>query len=107
MDEDLRSQPMNNSLRGEIVKLAEQNTVVHVDAAFLGQHFHSINTVALADQILELVASKMPEWKDEAYYTKHPVTWKPVAPEGNAEHYAAGFNQAIDSVKSILKGETQ
>jgi hypothetical protein len=84
---------MNNSLRGEIVKLAEQNTVVHVDAAFLGQHFHSIDTVALADQILELVASKMPE-KD----SDKPLSLREIA-------YIDGYNQALTEVKSILKGE--
>lgn len=54
-------------------------------------------------QLLEEVRSKLPKYAEKAYYTKYPVLWKPIAPESNAEHYDAGFNEAIDQMNQALK----
>jgi glutamate/tyrosine decarboxylase-like PLP-dependent enzyme len=53
----------------------------------------------VADQILNLVASKMPEKKEVQTHGE-------LNREGWSRYdYAAGYNQAITDVKSILKGE--
>lgn len=57
----------------------------------------------LADNILSELQGKLPKWKDKAYYTKNPVLWKPVAPESNAEHYDAGFNEATEIIKQTIE----
>lgn len=50
--------------------------------------------IASTRRVLEDLRVSGPAWAEKAYYTKHPVLWSPIAPEGNAEHYDAGFNQA-------------
>lgn len=60
---------------------------------------------AITAAYAEAIRSAVPQWADEAYYTKHPVVWKPIAPESNAEHYDAGFNQAIDTFTTNLKNQ--
>jgi hypothetical protein len=43
---------------------------------------------AIRTLFLDLIAESKPEYKDGAYYTKHPVLWKPVAPEDSDNNVA-------------------
>jgi hypothetical protein len=73
---------MNNSLRGEVLEIIETSIVEWKHGG-----------PKCVDEILNLIASKMPEKKELA--AKYP------------SGFDKGFNQAIDQVKSILKGEKQ
>lgn len=41
----------------------------------------------------------LPKWLPSAYYTKHPVLWKPI---DGADSYDAGFNQAKEEITQII-----
>jgi hypothetical protein len=72
---------MNNSPKEEILKIFGANLITAE---------WTCPPEKVADQILNLIASKMPEKKELA--AKYP------------SGFDKGFNQAIDQVKSILKG---
>jgi hypothetical protein len=59
--------------------------------------------VAIHTLFLDLIAEAKPEYKDGAYYTKHPVLWKPVAPEDSDNNVAdAGFNEGLERFENNL-----
>jgi hypothetical protein len=97
---------MNTPLRDEIAKICEQHFPIATVKAELEADVpksklmetiinHEVNKVIdrAVDQIIDLVASKMPEKKPLMDGNKHLIS-------------NATFNEAIDSVKSILKGGT-
>jgi hypothetical protein len=93
---------MNNSLRDEIKKIQYwQGT--DGDPDFPEDVYDSIPDEVI-DQILSLIASKMPEKKVNTNYNEIETLY-PDLPKTLPDVYDTGFNQAIDSVKSILKGE--
>jgi hypothetical protein len=58
---------------------------------------------AIRTLFLDLIAEAKPEYKDGAYYTKHPVLWKPVAPEDSDNNTAdAGFNEGLERFENNL-----
>jgi hypothetical protein len=75
---------MNNSLRGEVLEIIETSIVEWKHGG-----------PKCVDEILNLIASKMPEKK----YILHLT--------GNEFREAKGFNDCLAKVKSILKGEKQ
>jgi hypothetical protein len=81
---------MNNSLKEEILKIFGANLITAE---------WTCPPEKVAEQILNLVASKMPEKKEVQTHGE-------LNREGWSRYdYAAGYNQAITDVKSILKGE--
>jgi hypothetical protein len=53
------------------------------------------------NRIETVIKEATPEWAYKAYYTKHPVLWKPVA---GAKGLDAAFNQGIEEhISAVLK----
>lgn len=108
-------QPSPTNLSDELNRILErlENEVAHDIQLRLTQHrsgrspksIHREAIAAITAAYAEAIRGAVPQWADEAYYTKHPVVWKPIAPESNAEHYDAGFNQAIDTFTTNLKNQ--
>jgi hypothetical protein len=84
-----RSQPMNTPLRDELGKIIKPWTAEM--------------TPDITDEILALIASKMPEKKEHFLEARIDTDLEHGTHIGEVE----GWNAHADSVKSILKGGTE